>query len=280
MALSLSGFESRPEKKDEPYLLVGESRERFNELFAKGLEPGYFYYGELCRNLLPELAGLPYGAGNVSCPGHTTLVNFQSFDCVTLVESWWALSQTIYQHHSGKLKKGSDPLDAFVSNLNKIRYFGGENCGISYRIHYFTQQMLELERCGLVFNVAMSYGVPFEKKINYITENSGNYGDFADTEMFKSFEAVLNNSDNYFYPLDKVHLYYPMAQDGDIVAFATNEPGLDVSHTGIVTVEDGEARLTHASSKYNRVMHSQSLDGYLKSRTTVTGIFVFRPVFE
>jgi Protein of unknown function (DUF1460) len=270
-----------PENKaDEKYFLVGESKEKFLTLFNKGRSSGYFYYGELCKQLLPELAGLPYGAGNVSCPGTKTLVNFQSFDCVTLVESWWAMSQTLFQFHSGKVKKEADPLEVFVTNLNKIRYFGGENCGISYRIHYFTQQMLELERCGYAFNVAQSYGVPFDKKIDYITQNSESFGDFVDTEMFKSFEAVLNSTDNYFYPMNKVSLYYPMAQDGDLIAFATNEDGLDVSHTGIVTVEDGEARLTHASSKYNRVMYSQSLDGYLKSRTTITGIFVFRPVFE
>ena len=65
----------------------------------------------------------------------------------------------------------------------------------------------------------------------------------------------------------------------NIVAFATNAKGLDVSHTGIITVVDGEVKLTHASSLYDRVVVEQDFKEYLSTRTTVTGLFVYRPVF-
>jgi hypothetical protein len=266
--------------EESTYFVVGNSREKFDAIYGKSTSTGYFYYEELTRQLLPEFRGLPYGAGGVACPSKKTLVNLTSFDCVTLVETFWSMSYTQYQIQSGQVPAKTDPFEVFANNLDRIRYFGGENCGIEQRIHYFTQQMLEMERAGLVFNVAAANGEPFRKKINYISTNPTKYGTYGTCPELKNAEAILNSSFNYYYPLSKVDQHYlPLAKTGDIVAFATNEPGLDVSHTGIITVEDGEVLFTHASSQYDKVVHGQDLKDYLASRTKCTGIFIFRPVF-
>jgi hypothetical protein len=265
---------------DVKYFVVGNSLEKFQSIYGKATSSGYFYYEELTRQLLPEFRGLPYGAGGVSCPSKKTLVNLTSFDCVTLVETFWSMSYTQYQVQAGLVPANSDAFDVFADNLDRIRYFGGENCGIEQRIHYFTQQMLEMERAGLVFNVAAANGELFRKKINYISIHPDKYGAYGTSPELKNSESVLNTSFNYYYPLTKVDQHYlPLAKTGDIVAFATNEPGLDVSHTGIITVEDGEVLLTHASSQYDKVVHGQDLKDYLASRTKCTGIFIFRPIF-
>ncbi len=280
--LCLSGFANNPGDRPayDGFFIVDDSYKQFSQLFGTGMESGYFYYEELVRKLLPEFDKLPYGAGNVSCPSDQTLVNFKSFDCVTFVETFWALMNTLYEFQAEQVVAHQDPFEVFGKNLNRIRYFGGDNCGMQYRIHYFTQQMEELSRSGLAFNVAMANGSRFWKKINYITENGESYGDLAESNKMKQLESILSRTPRYYYPLHKRSLYYPMAKDGDIIAFASKEPGLDVSHTGIITIVDGEPALNHASGKYERIVLGQDLDYYLCHRTKINGFFIYRPVFD
>jgi hypothetical protein len=264
--------------EEDDYYVYKDSDHKFDGHFKRGMDLGYFYYEELATRLIPAFKGTPYGACDGSCPANKTLVNFYSFDCVTFVETWWALSYTLYQFQAGKVKKGEMPFMTFCKNLNRVRYFGGENCGIDYRIHYFTQELEELERSGLAFNVAYANGYPFKKKIDFISKNEDRYGELSTSSKQKSVEAVLNKTPRYFYPDEHREKYYPMAKDGDIIAFASSEPGLDVSHCGIVTVEDGVPKLNHASQLYNKVVVGQDLEAYMRSRAgKVNGFFVFRP---
>ena len=277
----LCGF-TNPDKRPayDGFFIVDDSHQKFVELFGKGAKSGYFYYEELVKQLLPEFEGIPYGAGAVSCPSDQTLVNFKSFDCVTFVETFWAMMYTLYEYHYDYKVSERDPFEVFGKNLNRIRYFGGDNCGMQYRIHYFTQQMEELTRSGRAFNVAMANGSRFWKKINYITQNGDDYGELAESSKMKQLESILSRTPRYYYPIWKRNLYYPMAKDGDIIAFSSKEPGLDVSHTGIITIVDGEPALNHASGKYERVVLGQDLDFYLRNRTKINGFFIYRPVFE
>ncbi len=260
------------------YHIVGDSKDSFENIYQEGLDLGGFYYEEVVEELLPHFQGIPYGTGGAGCPADKTLINFSSFDCVTFVESFWAISFTLYEYHNG-LVHFPDHFEIFARNVDKIRYFGEENCGVEDRIHYFTQAMQVLQRRGLVFNVARANGKIFEKKINYMTGTYGLTYNLESMAKMRSLETILTEANDYFYPLSDIGLYLPLAKDGDIVALATNRKGLDVSHTGIITVDEGEVYMTHASSVYNKVVHEQNLMDYINSRSTVTGIFVYRPVF-
>jgi hypothetical protein len=260
--------------------LVGNARHDFFRVYLKGKQKGYFYYNDFVQEAMPLFGGLDYGAGGRRCPSDKTLVNFESFDCVTFVETWWALSYTLYEDQSGQIPEGRDPFAQFARNLEQIRYFGGENCGIEHRIHYFTQQMLEMERSGLLFNVAMINGHRFRKRINYISDHEEDFL-LPNMVQIRTLERILSRTPNYYYPLYKVEeCYQPLAQNGDIVAFAAKEDGLDVSHCGIVTLDCGELKLTHASALHEEVVVEEDLLRYLRGRTRISGMFVFRPRFD
>ncbi|MCB9233663.1 MAG: DUF1460 domain-containing protein [Bacteroidia bacterium] len=285
--LILSGFsvpgndkeENKTGSYDGKFHIVGDSRTQFMHLFNRGRDRGYFFYEQLTDELLPYFANLPYGTGGTNCKSDQTLVNFTSFDCVTFVESYWALVNTIFQYQSGKTNY-PDPFQVFARNLDRIRYFGGENCGIQYRIHYFTQAMQIMEHNQMVFNVGIANGVPFKKKINYLTENQGDSYSKEYYKRMKSLEKILSESPNYYYPLKNVSDYLPLAKTGDIIAFGAQQEGLDVSHTGIISVVDGEVKLTHASSLYDKLVYQQDLREYLAIRKTLSGVFVWRPIFK
>ena len=267
-------------KIEERSFVVGDSKIHFLDLFVAGQSKGYFYYEEYTKQILPAFRGRPYGSGGHKCPSAMTLVNLNKFDCVTLVETYWALAYSLYQIQSNQVPEGfSDPFVLFVRNIERIRYFGGENCGIEERIHYFTQEMLELERAGLMINVAAANGDSYKKRINYISTHEEQYG-LPNMSQIRSRERILTKSDNYYYSLRNIGKYIPLAENGDIISFASRTQGLDVSHCGIITKEGDRLKLTHASSKYEKVMVEQDFLSYIYSRTKINGIFVFRPVFK
>lgn len=137
-----------------------------------------------------------------------------------------------------------------------------------------------MERSGLLFNVGMINGRRFRKRINYISDHEEDFL-LPNMVQIRTLERILSTTPNYYYPIYKVEeCYQPLAQNGDIVAFAAKEDGLDVSHCGIVTLECGELKLTHASALHEKVVVEEDLLRYLRGRTRISGMFVFRPRFE
>jgi hypothetical protein len=138
--------------------------------------------------------------------------------------------------------------------------------------------MRQLMDAQLVEDIGAYTGVPFTKKIEYVSLNPGRFTgtDFA---TMRTRECALTQSIRYYYPLDSLQLYDPVAMNGDIIGLTTNVNGLDVSHVAFVTVRKGRLKFTHASSTVRKVVIEQDLRDYLATRTTITGIVVFRPVF-
>ena len=280
MKASGSGSGSDIDREPVNPLVVGQARMHFIKIYQAGMQHTHFNYKTLVNTWLPRFEGLPYGASAVSCPSDKTLINFDSFDCVTFVETFWAMAYTLHTYQKG-IEKEVDPFTAFVRNINKIRYFGGRNCGIHDRIHYWTQGLTQLQKFGLMVNVAYANGTPFKPKTNYLSvENKKTYSaDYLKRTI--ALEKILNETPRYFYPkADIIAKYLPLAKDGDIVSFAAGEDGLDVTHTGIITVVDGELKVSHASSLYSKLVKEQDLMTYLSIKKACPGVFIFRPVFK
>ena len=100
LSLPAATFGSGPgdEKHAVNAHVVGKSRIAFIKFYEDGIAKGKFDYASLVRELAPRFAGIPYGASDESCPEGKTLVNFESFDCVTFVETFWALSYTLHEY--------------------------------------------------------------------------------------------------------------------------------------------------------------------------------------
>ena len=70
-----------------------------------------------------------------------------------------------------------------------------------------------------------------------------------------------------------------MIRDGDIIALATQIPGLDVTHTGIaIRGDDGRIHLLHASTEGRVKVSEEPLADYLEGIKGNTGILVVRPL--
>ena len=64
-------------------------------------------------------------------------------------------------------------------------------------------------------------------------------------------------------------------KNGDIVGFHTSSIGLDVTHEGIISINNNEVYLIHPSSKYNKVIE-EKLSEYLKMNPWSDGLIIVR----
>ena len=81
-------------------------------------------------------------------------------------------------------------------------------------------------------------------------------------------------------PQDQVEAKEHLIRSGDIIALTTAIDGLDITHTGIATLEkDGRIHLLHAATGSMKVEVSElPLAEYLKKIKKNTGIMVARPL--
>ena len=78
---------------------------------------------------------------------------------------------------------------------------------------------------------------------------------------------------------NKVNQQKEKIKTGDIIAFVTEQEGLDVAHVGFALWQGKNLHLLHASSKEGGVVISKkTLVAYLKQNKKFTGIIVARPL--
>jgi cell wall-associated NlpC family hydrolase len=90
-------------------------------------------------------------------------------------------------------------------------------------------------------------------------------------------EKNLSRKSFFIVGKDKVARQQAGIQQGDIIAFTTDQEGLDIAHVGFAARQGRHLHLLHASSKEGAVVISkETLGAYLKSNKTFTGIIVAR----
>jgi hypothetical protein len=233
-------------------------------------------YGDLIVEIGRLFINKPYKAGTLETPGKEKLiVNLSAFDCTTFVETVLALTRCAV---AGKISRHE-----FRKNLKSIRYCQGKINGYSSRLHYFADWLRDNEKRGFLIDMSKILGgKPQRKKINFMTAHRELYAALGKkTQLAEMLVVGKNISRKVIYIIEKVIVSAQRAEihNGDIIAFASNQEGLDVAHVGFAFWQGKSLRLLHASSKEGAVVISKNtLAAYLKSNKKFTGIIVVRPI--
>lgn len=219
----------------------------------------------------------PYVAKTLEIGDTETLViNLQGLDCTTYVENVLDFSLM--------LEKGESSFDDFTENLKNIRYKDGELEGYASRLHYFSEWIANNEKKGLLKDVTAEIGgTEITKDINFMSTHRKLYPFLGDDENFAKIQAseyYLNDQAICILPQHQIAANEHLIHTGDIIALTTSIDGLDITHTGIATLEeDGRIHLLHASTGSMEVEVSKlPLADYLKKIKSNTGIMVARPI--
>ncbi len=218
----------------------------------------------------------PYKAGTLESPGREKLVvNWSAFDCTTFLETILAFTRCI---RTGKISH-----HYFRKNLKLIRYRQGKIDGYSSRLHYFTDWLRDNENKKILTDISKSLGGKSRcKKINFMTAHRELYPALENKTQFTAISKIEKNLSRKIIHVigkDKVNSIKTKIKNGDIIAFAANQEGLDVAHVGFALWQGKNLHLLHASSKEGAVVISKkTLAAYLKSNKKFSGIIVARPI--
>lgn len=222
------------------------------------------------------MLGTPYVAGTLEGSPEMLTVNLDRLDCTTLVETALAMAYTAGE--------GRTSWRDYVYNLERLRYRGGEMNGYASRLHYISDWIVNNVHRGNFVEVTnripeCSYAV---KTLDFMTQNRDKYPALADQTEFERMKGYEMGYRSHRFPYikkEKLSMRNVAAElhEGDVVAITTKLPSLDVTHMGIIVMENGEPKLLHASSAAGKVVIDKlNLYEYLKRNRNSTGIRVIR----
>lgn len=231
--------------------------------------------GEIMQIVAQQFLGTPYRADSLDQASQEQLIlSLEYFDCVTFVETVLAIARGIAAKDYS--------YQAFASHMLDQRYRDGRLNGYCSRLHYFSEWITDNQSRGTVITVSDRFrgGVVANKPLNFISQHRSRYPLLAthdqNYQCILRLEANLNSSSFSYIPKHQVTQFSHHLKPGDIVAIATNIPGLDVSHTGLIFRQpDGSLGLIHASPS-GMVKISPRLSRYLRQTASHTGIIVAR----
>jgi hypothetical protein len=245
-------------------------------------ETGEVWRSELVQDLFPgelialigrSFLGVPYQAGTLEKKGRERLVaTLAAFDCTTFVETVLALARCV--------RKDKLSAPEFHKHLKYIRYRGGKVNGYASRLHYFTDWLGDNEQKKVVKNVTrLLGGKPRRKRINFMTTHRDLYPALASPAALARMRGVEKrlSAKTLHVAGSRVFRRKTGIQTGDVVAFTTDQQGLDVVHTGFAVKVGRSLRLLHASSKEGAVVFStETLPGYFRGNKKFSGLMVAR----
>ena len=247
-----------------------------NDLLKQGYDSGITDANALVEFYARQLLGTPYVAHTLEADEEVLTINIHELDCLTFIETLYALTRaTLAGRYSWR---------DFAANIENVRYRGGTMGDYSSRIHYMSEWIIDNHVRGNLVEVTpdlphVDYMV---KNIDYMTRHTDSYrqlkNDSAMVEKIRRHELR-----NHRFPYLKRSWLNDKAvkaalRSGDFVSLVTRTDGLDVSHNGIIIIDDkGDPYLLDASMSGGKVMlESKPLYKYLERSKTNIGIRVYR----
>ena len=246
------------------------------QLLEKGRESGVSDANGLVEFYARQLLGTPYVAHTLEADEEELTINIHELDCLTFIESLYALTRATLNHRYSWRD--------YASYIENVRYRGGEMGDYSSRIHYISEWIIDNNVRGNLVEVTpeLPHAEYMIKNIDYMSHNPGQYrqlkNDSAMVEKIRRFELRQHR----FPYLKRSWLndksVKAALRSGDFISLVTRVDGLDVSHNGIIVVDEkGDPYLLDASMSGGKVMlESKPLFKFLERSKTNIGVRVFR----
>lgn len=252
-----------------------EDRQVFREKLGRLSSINTTTYGQRVVAVGKTFLGTNYVANTLDLGLEEPLVvNLGGLDCTTYVENVLVFARLIGQENPN--------FKEYINLLENIRYRNGQRSGYGSRLHYFSEWLSDNEKKGWLRVIGKEVGgTPFKKSLDFMSTHRKSYMQLAKDENFELIKEVEKNLTEplYILPRDRIAANEHLLKNGDIVALATDIPGLDVTHTGIlVRLENGRIHLLHASVKGGVEISANPLVEYLEKIDHNIGILVARPL--
>lgn len=199
------------------------------------------------------------------------------FDCVSLVESCLAVARVADD-------AASPTWEEFGREIERMRYRAGIRGSYASRLHYFSEWISDGEKRGLVRDLGAELGgIEDARRLRFMTEHRTSYPGLADDSVFQAIGAMersLDDKPRRVIPTDRIDAVSDRIETGDVLAFATSIPGLDVSHAAFAYRDaSGVLRVLHAPLSGGAVEVTRTtLPEYVAAIRRATGILVARPL--
>jgi hypothetical protein len=222
--------------------------------------------------------GTKYAAHTLEDKGDEQLViNLSGLDCTTFVENALVFARLI--------KTGKSSFRDYENELQKIRYRNGVINGYPSRLHYFTDWIYDNIKKGIISDITeLVGGKQIKFRLNFMSTHPESYPQLKNHPEFvkeiRQKEVEISRRNYFYVPKERVGFVENQIGNGDIIAFTTSIPGLDVSHVGIaVRMEDNRIHLLHAPNVGSDVQITEEpLSAYINKIKKDTGIMVLKPL--
>lgn len=247
-----------------------------NGLLAKGNESGIADANALIEFYARQLLGTPYVAHTLEADEEVLTINIHELDCLTFIESLYALTRATLNHRYSWRD--------YAANIENVRYRGGTMGDYSSRIHYISEWIIDNHLRGNLVEVTpdLPHADYMVKNIDYMSKNPSQYRQLKnDTAMVEKIRRHELRQHRFPY-LKRSWLndkdVKAALRSGDFISLVTKADGLDVSHNGIIIVDDkGDPYLLDASMSGGKVMiESKTLFKFLERSKNNIGVRVFR----
>jgi hypothetical protein len=214
-------------------------------------------------------------AGGSPSRAEPLTLSLTRFDCVSLVEGCLAVARVAAD-------EATPSWDRFGEEVARMRYRGGERRGYTSRLHYFSEWIADGERRGLLRDLGAELGgVEDARPLRFMTEHRRSYVALADDGVFREIGAMerrLDDRPRRVVPTERIPEVADRIETGDVLAFATAIPGLDVTHAAFAYRDAGGVlRVLHAPLSGGAVEVTRaSLHEYVAAIRRSTGILVAR----
>jgi hypothetical protein len=199
------------------------------------------------------------------------------FDCVTLVEACLAVARL-----AGR--DAPPTWERFGREIERMRYRGGQRQGYTSRLHYFSEWIADGQSRGLARDLGAELGGTEDRRpLRFMTEHRTKYPALNDDQVFREIGAIerrLDASPRWVIPMKRIPQVVSRIETGDVLAFATEIAGLDVTHSAFAYRDrNGVLRVLHAPLSGGVVEITRAtLPEYVAGIKRATGILVARPL--